>query len=198
MPRTVQQLEDIKQARRAEILDAALRVFSRRGLDATKITDIAEQAGVSHGLLYHYFPTKERVFAAIVKRSAASGVRVIDDAERSEPDPMAALGRIVDEMLQGVREDRESALVLAHALSSEAVSLDIRRSIQESEDAILERLVVLIERCQADGCIPQGDATGRAVALLAVMQGLIAFRAYGGRFAAALPSTETVLGLLRA
>jgi AcrR family transcriptional regulator len=197
MPRTIQQLDEIKQARRAEILDAALKVFARRGLEATKITDIAEQAGVSHGLLYHYFPTKEAVFEAIIERSVSDGLTIIDEAERSTPDAWLALERIVDAFLAGLRERTEFNRILAVAVSSEAAPPGIRLVIQQSEDLVLERLIALIDCCERDGRIPPGNADGRALALTALIQGLAIFGAYGGRFATTFPARETVLALLK-
>jgi len=197
MPRTVQQLDEIKQVRRAEILDAALKVFARRDLESAKITDIAGQAGVSHGLLYHYFPTKESVFAAIIERAVAVGTSVIDEAERSTPDPWLALERIVDALLGGLRERGDVVRILASALSSDAVPPVIRQHVQQSEDVVIDRLIALIERCQRDGRIPPGNASGRALAILALVQGLAIFGAYGGRFATTFPTTEMVLAMLR-
>src|SRR5437899_12444356 len=47
--------------RRAELLEAAVRVFAAKGFHASRVGDIAEEAGVAHGLLYHYFRSKEEV-----------------------------------------------------------------------------------------------------------------------------------------
>ena len=51
--------------RRQELLDAAVRVFARKGFNASRVGDIAEEAGVAHGLLYHYFRSKEEVLETI-------------------------------------------------------------------------------------------------------------------------------------
>ncbi|HEX9038914.1 MAG TPA: helix-turn-helix domain-containing protein [Ktedonobacterales bacterium] len=56
------------ERRRAQLIDAALDVFSERGVEATRISDIAERAGVAQGLLYHYFPGKEALLRAIAER----------------------------------------------------------------------------------------------------------------------------------
>lgn len=55
-----------KAQRRADIVDAALRVFSRVGFAAAKIDDVADEAGVSKGTLYLYFDSKERLFEGMV------------------------------------------------------------------------------------------------------------------------------------
>ena len=198
MPRTLAQLEEVKSGRRAQILDAAREIFALRGFEATKIADVAERCDISHGLLYHYFPTKESLFAAIVERSRTAGLSLIDEAERGESDPWRALGRVVERMLDGVREDPVTALVVVKALSSGAASQDVRASVQRSEDAVLRRLTGLIERCQAAGAATPGDAAARAVALLAIVQGLAIHRVSGSDLAAVFPDVPIVLALLKA
>jgi TetR/AcrR family transcriptional regulator, fatty acid metabolism regulator protein len=51
--------------RRTELLDAAVRVFARKGFHGSRVGDIAEEAGVAHGLLYHYFRSKDEVLETI-------------------------------------------------------------------------------------------------------------------------------------
>jgi AcrR family transcriptional regulator len=52
---------------RARLLDAAKRVFERMGFLEARITDIAEEAGVSHGSFYHYFESKEEIFREVAE-----------------------------------------------------------------------------------------------------------------------------------
>ena len=68
------------EARRDQLLAIGARMLAERHLDEVQITEIAERAGVSRGLLYHYFPTKQD-FAIAVARSACAEVFAI------EPDP---------------------------------------------------------------------------------------------------------------
>jgi AcrR family transcriptional regulator len=55
--------------RRRELLDAAARVFARKGFHASRVGDIAEEAGVAHGLLYHYFRSKDEVLETIFRET---------------------------------------------------------------------------------------------------------------------------------
>jgi hypothetical protein len=101
-------------------------------------------------------------------------------------------------MLEGVREEPATVLVVVQALSSQAASPGVRSSVQRSEDAILRRLAALIERCQAAEAVTPGDAAARAVALLAIVQGLAIHRVSGSDFAAVFPDVRSVLALLKA
>ena len=60
--------EERSEKSRQQILDAALRLFSHRGYGATSVRDIAEEAGLSKGNVYHHFPDKETIFRALLER----------------------------------------------------------------------------------------------------------------------------------
>jgi AcrR family transcriptional regulator len=56
--------------RRAELLDIALRLFAERGFKATTIADISAAAGTAHGLVYHYFRSKDELLLAVLERNS--------------------------------------------------------------------------------------------------------------------------------
>ena len=58
--------EERSERSRAQILEAALKLFSHRGYGATSVRDIAESAGVSKGNVYHHFSDKETIFRALL------------------------------------------------------------------------------------------------------------------------------------
>jgi AcrR family transcriptional regulator len=58
-----------KDARPAELIEAALACFAERGFAATKLDDIATKAGVSKGTVYLYFPSKEELFKAVIRET---------------------------------------------------------------------------------------------------------------------------------
>lgn len=66
MPRTKQQFEEIRQQSRKKILDAALEVFAKHGYHLTTVDAIAKTAGVSKGLMYNYFKSKEQVLQELM------------------------------------------------------------------------------------------------------------------------------------
>jgi TetR/AcrR family transcriptional regulator, fatty acid metabolism regulator protein len=67
--------------RRRELLDAASRVFARKGFRQSRVGDIAEEAGVAHGLLYHYFRSKDEVLETIFREMWGS---LVVDTQRIE------------------------------------------------------------------------------------------------------------------
>ena len=67
--------------RRQELLDAAVRVFARKGFRGARVSDIAAEAGVAHGLLYHYFRSKDEVLETIFRDTWQ---RLVVETERIE------------------------------------------------------------------------------------------------------------------
>jgi AcrR family transcriptional regulator len=76
-----------KQDRPQEITDAALAAFAEKGYAATRVDDVAKRAGVSKGLLYLYFKTKEELFKAVVRSFVVPRIdaltEIIDSSELS-------------------------------------------------------------------------------------------------------------------
>lgn len=87
--------EEHRAARRDEILDAALLVFSRSGYRGSSITKIIQESGLSAGAIYSYFPSKKDLFHAAAERSFSIRTSVIKDTRLAEPRSPGILARLV-------------------------------------------------------------------------------------------------------
>lgn len=77
------------QQRQQRILDAALRVFSKRGYRGTQVEEIAVASRTSKGGVYFHFPGKQTLFLALLDRTAARLLAKIEEAAGSQTDPIA-------------------------------------------------------------------------------------------------------------
>lgn len=87
--------------KRRQILDAAIRVFARQGFHSTRVADIADEAGVAYGLVYHYFKSKDEVLNELFSERWSLLLTAIEEVDSSaELSPRAKLeaaaGFIVD------------------------------------------------------------------------------------------------------
>src|SRR5689334_17569122 len=121
MPRTEEQNQRLKEERRRALLEAARRVFARKGLAASKMTDLAAAAGISYGLVYHYFPDKESVFAALVEEAVQQGIQLVVDARQRAGSPWEQLQWLCARVLDGVQREPSFPLILVQAHASESV-----------------------------------------------------------------------------
>jgi TetR/AcrR family transcriptional regulator, fatty acid metabolism regulator protein len=72
------------EEKRRQIIDASVRVFARKGFHASRVGDIAEEAGVAHGLLYHYFSSKDEVLETIFRENWGVLLERIHAVERTD------------------------------------------------------------------------------------------------------------------
>jgi len=77
-PRTPQQFEDIREEKKTLIMDVALEHFAKEGYHNTTISHIAKHAGISKGLMYNYFESKEELLSEIINRSMNEISRFFD------------------------------------------------------------------------------------------------------------------------
>lgn len=203
MPRSPQDNELIRAARREEILGAAGRVFAKKGFAATKISDIAAEAGLSHGLLYHYFRSKDEVYAGlvdeIVERSPLRSAAALDAGSG----PLERLRALVALLLARTAERPELAVLFSQALLGESLPPATRQRLLRQGWSTYERIVELVRAAQHRG-EAAGDerAEELALAIVAMLRGLGTMRFFVRSRPApaeALPvvSADTVLRVLR-
>jgi AcrR family transcriptional regulator len=94
-----------KDARPAELLEAALDVFAEKGFAAARMEDIAARAGASKGTVYLYFPSKEAVFEALVRSALVPNVERAEAMAAGHDGPVAPLLRRFLAMLAGIVRD---------------------------------------------------------------------------------------------
>lgn len=80
-----------KQDRWPEVLDAATRVFSRRGYESASVQDVANEVGLLKGSLYYYIDSKEDLLFSVFKLAHAGGVKIVEEVRGLEAPPLAKL-----------------------------------------------------------------------------------------------------------
>jgi AcrR family transcriptional regulator len=99
MPRTKEQYEQIRAEKREIIKQAAMKLFATKGYAATSISDIAQTAGVSKGLMYNYFKSKEEVLQTVWDELTEAFVAMIDpnhDGEITDVESAGFIDRAFD------------------------------------------------------------------------------------------------------
>jgi AcrR family transcriptional regulator len=135
------------RAKRKRLLDAAVRVFARTGYHGSRVGDIAEEAGVAHGLLYHYFSSKEEVLQTIFRENWGELIERFRAVEASDEPAAEKLGGIAKILLRTWRNDPDLVTVMVREV---ARSPQLQTQVVEVREAfaIVQRVV---EQGQRDG-----------------------------------------------
>jgi AcrR family transcriptional regulator len=185
MPRSPKDNELIRQARRAEIFRAAGHVFAKKGFAATKIADIAAEANLSHGLLYHYFRSKEEVYEALFDQLLESRPN-FEAAVLLVPRAIDRLERRITFWLEKSVERPELTVMVTQALTSDNLPPRVREVFRRFSRESFDNMVADIEEAQAAGdADPDTSADELATALTSLVRGLATMRfvravAFGG------------------
>jgi TetR/AcrR family fatty acid metabolism transcriptional regulator len=137
----------VQEQKRKLILDAAVRVFARRGYHGSRVGDIAEEAGVAHGLLYHYFASKEEVLQTVFRENWGELIarfRAVEEVDEPAPEKLAGIAKI---LLRTWRNDPALVTVMVREV---ARSPQLQAQVEEVGEAfaIVRRV---IEQGQREG-----------------------------------------------
>jgi AcrR family transcriptional regulator len=98
--------------RRRQILDAAVRVFARQGFHACRVSDIANEAGVAYGLVYHYFDSKEQVLNELFVERWSLLLAAIEEIDARPTPPREKLDAVAGFIIESYRHDPELMKVI--------------------------------------------------------------------------------------
>ncbi|HEY8378879.1 MAG TPA: helix-turn-helix domain-containing protein [Nannocystis sp.] len=121
--------------RRAQLLELGLRLFSERSYDELSIDDIAQAAGISKGLLYHYFSSKRDFYAATVRRAAELLLQRTDTGEGADP---AALLAALDAYLSFAEEHASAYVALMR--SGVGHDAEVAAIVEDTRTRLVARL----------------------------------------------------------
>ena len=95
-----------------QIIEAAVRVFARKGYFNSRVSDIAREAGIAAGTIYLYFDTKEDVLVTLFREKMAAFVEAVRRAIAEEPDAVSKLRRLIRLHFQILEDDPQLAEVV--------------------------------------------------------------------------------------
>ncbi|HEY5976553.1 MAG TPA: TetR/AcrR family transcriptional regulator [Solirubrobacterales bacterium] len=98
--------------KRRNILDAAVRVFARQGFHSTRVSDIADEAEVAYGLVYHYFKSKDEVLNELFTERWSLLLAAIDEADASSNTPREKMSAVAAFIVDSYRHEPELMKVI--------------------------------------------------------------------------------------
>ncbi len=182
MARSAETNKRMRDERRREILSAALGVFSARGLAATKIGDIAAAAGISHGLLYHYFPSKEAIYLELVRGALGRMNAAVRELERLPLPPREKVRLALEQLVRGLEAEdtAQTHLLIAQASASRSTPRGVRAVIQRKRGVPYAAMARILAAGQRDGTVRKRDPEDQAVLFWVLVRGLAVQRAAWG------------------
>jgi len=135
--------------KRRVILDAAMRVFARQGFHTCRVSDIADEAGVAYGLVYHYFSSKDQILDTLFLERWNVMLAAIAEADRSQRSPRDKLAAIAGFIVESYRHEPELMKVIVVEVTRAANTFG-RTHLAKIREAYAQ-IAGIVERAQAEG-----------------------------------------------
>jgi AcrR family transcriptional regulator len=169
---------DVSEERRQQILDAATKVFSRKGFDDARMDDIAEQAGLSKGTLYWYFKSKADLVYAIIDRIFQHGFQQAEALAGSDATASDCIRQFVEINLDEVRTMMHLMPVAYEFLALAFRNTFVQRALKDYFQSYMDALVPMIQRGIDLGEFRPVEAMEVAIATGAIFEGTILLWVY--------------------
>jgi len=158
--------------KRRQILDAAVRVFARQGFHSCRVSDIADEAGVAYGLVYHYFASKDEVLDTLFLERWDVMLDLIREVD-SEPLPVREkLGAIAAFIIDSYRHDPDLMKVIIVEVTRAANSFG-QTHLGEIRTAY-ELIAAIVAKAQEEGSFrPEIEARFAAMVFYGAIEQLL-------------------------
>ena len=135
--------------KRRLILDAAVRVFARQGFHTCRVSEIADEAGVAYGLVYHYFRSKDEILDTLFLERWNVLLEAIREVDREPAPARDKLYAIVSFIVDSYRHDPDLMKVIIVEVTR-AANTFARSHLAEIREAY-DGIAVIVEKAQAAG-----------------------------------------------
>ena len=163
---------DLKQERRKQILDAAEKVFTKRGLSKARVDDIAHESGLSKGALYWYFKSKDAIIRALLDRVFIDEMRDVEELIHAQGLSSERLKTFVDLAVHEYTRFEKMLPLAYEFVALAARSKAIREVIVgyfKRYTAILTEIIQQgVDRGEFQPCDPEGTA----ISMIAMYEGM--------------------------
>jgi AcrR family transcriptional regulator len=169
---------DVSEERKQQILDAAEKVFTHKGLDEARMDDIAEGTGLSKGTLYLYFKSKDDLIIAILERIFQ---HTFDQLEARMGDELSATEAIWRFTEEAAREYTTMLRIMPIAYEFLALAFrnkTVQKALKRYLNLYMDVLVPVIQRGIDSGEFRQVDAQEVAIAAGAIFEGIVLLWVY--------------------
>lgn len=196
MPKSKEQFNVMRNATKDKIIEAGLKLFSQKGLAATSINDIASHAGISTGLLYHYYKSKEDLFNELTEITVNGANSINEHILNLNITPAEKIKLRIKKILDDIsNEEKVAQYIVLMAQSLLAGNMPERSmEIREREFESIDLLAKIITEGQKLGEFKQGNSYEMALLYFSIIQGIASYKLMmGDKFVT--PNADLIIAL---
>ena len=169
---------NVSDERKAQILNAAEGVFTKRGFNEARMDDIAEKTGLSKGTLYLYFKSKDDLIIAILERIFQREFRQLEDLQQDDSSASDAMLKLTDLITKDIVSMLRLIPIIYNFLALAFRNKYVQRALKDYINRYLNILIPIIQREIDAGEFRSVDAREVAIAAGAIIEGTMLLWVY--------------------
>lgn len=155
-PLNRQQLDQIRDERREQIKQAALKMFARKGYTGTKTSMIAKEAGISEGLIYRYFNSKEELFTTLIQELMEEARRELEYVRYLPGNPFEQIRTLTKNMLD--ENNMYAFMLMERARKADDVPEKVTQIFEQvSTNVLIDPIIPIFVKGQESGEFSPGE-----------------------------------------
>lgn len=198
MPKTKEQCEKIKQERIEQIYKEALRLFAIKGYEAVTADEIANAVGCSHGLLFHYFTSKEDLFQETVNNLALKLDGEITKDVNFNQNPKTLLQDLMDAYLSALKSSRDDyacAIYLLLNLWIQSKNLSTKKQ-KEMQYRVFDNIYDIVKKGVEEKEFIDSPPADLVITIMSILKGLSYNRINLGYNKCIIPESQLIMRMI--
>lgn len=162
---------DVSELRRAQILDAATQVFTRKGLDQARMDDLVQETGLSKGALYWYFKSKDDIIFAVIDRIFQQEFQQLEALASSRVSAVEGIRRFTDVAIKDIRNMMRLMPIAYEFLALAFRSKAVQRALKGYLNRYADILIPMVQYGINTGEFRRVDPAQVGIAVGAIIEG---------------------------
>ena len=179
MARTQAQNEKMREERKKVIKEGAVKLFASKGFFATTITDIAKDASMAQGLVYHYYKSKDDIYLEVISNSLDMMNEAVEGLKKSKQPAAEKLRDAIRELFKTIQTSdtfNQTVRIIISARNSTAIPKKVKAVLDEKRDIPYQILSEIFKTGQKEGTIIEGDPYSLSIVFWTFINGLAIYK----------------------
>lgn len=179
MARTQAQNEKMREERKKMIKEGAVKLFASKGFFATTITDIAKDASMAQGLVYHYYKSKDDIYLEVISNALDMMNEAVEGLKKSKQPADEKIRDAIRELFRTIQTSEsfnQTVRIIISARNSTAIPEKVKAVLDEKRDIPYQILSEIFKTGQKEGTVVEGDPYSLSIVFWTFINGLVIYK----------------------
>ena len=179
LARTQAQNEKMREEKKALIKKGAVKLFASKGFFATTITDIAKDASMAQGLVYHYYKSKDDIYLEVISNALDMMKEAVEGLKKSKQPAAEKIRDAIRELLRTIQTSEsfnQTVRIIISARNSTAIPEKVKAVLDEKRDIPYQILSEIFKTGQKEGTVVEGDPYSLSIVFWTFINGLVIYK----------------------